>query len=242
MFKCFVTGTGTDVGKTIVTAGLASLCVGTGMSTLVVKPVQTGMSEGDGDMDVVAALVPEIGSRPHAVRTLAAFRYPASPHLAAELEGVEIDVGGLLDDLESLCGSGGFDALIVEGAGGIMVPLTRTVSTLDFVKRLNIPAVVVAGAGLGTLNHTFLTVAAMRSAGVEVAGLVVNMMSEDPDTVERDNIETLATLSGVPLLAAVRDFRGTPAPETLRLEFSSQPDLVALISGSLGDGCGKENL
>ena len=229
MFQCFVTGTGTDVGKTVVAAGIASLCVDAGMRTSVVKPVQTGVADYDADIDVVARLVPALERSPHSMRTLMSFQYPASPHLAAELVGTEIDVDSLVGELDAIRQEGECDALIVEGAGGIMVPLTRSVSTLDFIKRLEMPVVVVAEAGLGTLNHTLLTVAAARSAGVGLAGVIVNMASESPDHVERDNVKTIAELSKTPVLAVIRDFRGTLAPDALSAEFARQRDLAGFV-------------
>ena len=229
MFKCFVTGTGTDVGKTVVAAGIASLCVDAGMSTLVVKPVQTGVAEYDVDVDVVGRLVPKLKRHPHKTLTLLSFRYPASPHLAAELEGGEIDVNSLSEELISLRNGGDFDALIVEGAGGIMVPLTRSTSTLAFIEELDMPVIVVADAGLGTLNHTLLTVKVAQASNINLAGIIVNMTSEDPDPVERDNIKTLAELSQTPILAAIRDFRGVPTPEALRSEFARHQDLARFV-------------
>ena len=232
MFECFIAGTGTDVGKTIVAAGIASLCVDAGLATTVLKPVQTGTRSYAPDTDTVAALVPELASPPHGVETLRSFSYPASPHLAAEMEKREIGVEDLLSGIEASRPKDLGDALIVEGAGGVMVPLNRDILYLEVIARLNIPVVVVGDAGLGTINHTLRTVSALKNAGAKVAGVILNRSLGDVDPVEKDNRRVVADFADVPLLAVIRNLRGKDgavSAESLRAEFALQDALAEFV-------------
>ena len=125
--------------------------------------------------------------------------------------------------------------MIVEGAGGVMVPITRDTLYLDLMRRMGIPAIVVADAGLGTINHTLLTVEALRRADVEMAGIVLDMASGAPGPIEEDNAKIIEEISGVPVLAAIRDIRGNDgrvAPDALRAEFAERPLLAGLVGGN----------
>ena len=194
-----VTGTGTGVGKTIATAALAVRASAAG-SVVVVKPVQTGVGPGStdpGDAEVVHALT---GC---AVQELVALDDPLAPDTAARLRGVSIPpVAEHADRIRVLAET--HDTVLVEGAGGLLVRLDTAGGTLlDLAALLGAEVVVVAGAGLGTLNHTELTVAALRSRGIEPAGLVIGSWPDDPGLAERCNREDLPAHTGVPLLAAL---------------------------------------
>ena len=194
-----VTGTGTGVGKTIATAALAVRASATG-SVVVVKPVQTGVGPGStdpGDAEVVHALT---GC---AVQELVALDDPLAPDTAARLRGVSIPpVAEHADRIRVLAET--HDTVLVEGAGGLLVRLDTAGGTLlDLVALLGAEVVVVAGAGLGTLNHTELTVAALRSRGIEPAGLVIGSWPDDPGLAERCNREDLPAHTGVPILAVL---------------------------------------
>ncbi len=188
----FVTGTGTGVGKTAVAAALCHLTQKAGLPVAPVKPVQTGVLPGEpGDLDVCLAAAGMTVSGP--VRSLMnpyRFRLPASPHLAAEQEGRTVDPQTILKGCRELSRS--YDRLIVESAGGLLVPLTRTYGTLDLAAGLGLPLIVVAGAALGTINHTLLTLKAARSAGLTVKAVVLNRPSpgcadETERLIETDN-------------------------------------------------------
>lgn len=195
-----VTGTGTGVGKTVATAALAARASGT---VIVVKPVQTGMLPGEvGDIDDVRRLagcdVTEFVRLPD----------PLAPDTAARLAGVELPsvaehaarIRALADD---------YDTVIVEGAGGLLVRLDGTDGTLlDLAEILGASVVVVVAAGLGTLNHTELTVAALRARGIEPSGLVIGAWPSDPDLASSCNRDDLPRVTGVPLLAVIPEGAG----------------------------------
>jgi dethiobiotin synthetase len=201
----FVTGTGTEVGKTVVAAALANTARRSGERVSVFKPAVSGLDEYRLRPEVWQA-APELPD--HALLRLAAgcsqgddeiapYRYgpPVSPHLGAELEDQPIDPdllrGAALEATE------GADLLVCEGVGGFLVPLSPTYLVRDLATDLGYPLVIVAGPGLGTINHTLLTLESARTAGLEVAAVVLNPWPESPSEIERDNLETIAELGEV---------------------------------------------
>ena len=174
----FVTGTDTGVGKTHVTALLLAALRQAGVDAVPMKPVQTGCRLRRGvlvapDLEVAltaAGLTPA----PDEKRWMcpARFRTPCSPDLAAEREGGRIRVLELLAAYRRLTARHG--AVVVEGAGGIMVPLNARETMLDLMRALRLPVVLVARPGLGTINHTLLSLAALRAARLPLAGVVLN--------------------------------------------------------------------
>jgi dethiobiotin synthetase len=178
--RLVVCGTDTDVGKTVVSALLVE-----GLQARYWKPVQSGV-EGGGDRDRVAALLDLPAERivPEAYRLAA----PVSPHWAAEREGVAIDPA-------RLALPPGAGPLVVECAGGLLVPLRRDWLQIEQIARWGLPVVLVARSGLGTLNHTLLSLEALARRRIPVLGLVLN---GEPHP---DNPRTLAELGGVPVLA-----------------------------------------
>lgn len=155
--RLFVTGTDTDVGKTVVSAIIMA-----GRGGYYFKPVQTGIHEGP-DSDFLNKVTPNV--LPEAYR----LTEPLSPHEAAQRDGVVIDMESI--KLPSIPDDA---PLVVEGAGGVMVPLNDNATMLDLMKTLGLPVLLVARSGLGTINHTLLSLHALRSAGVPVAGVVMN--------------------------------------------------------------------
>ncbi|MEJ7832278.1 MAG: dethiobiotin synthase [Nocardioides sp.] len=194
-----VTGTSTGVGKTIATAAIAASATGT---VTVVKPVQTGTGDGSpGDAAVVHALT---GC---AVETLTSLVEPLAPDTAARRAGVAIPpVRGYVARIGELAGT--HEVVVVEGAGGVLVRLDTAGGTLlDLAVELSqsfvVEVVVVTTAGLGTLNHTELTVAAMRARGLEPTGLVIGSWSAAPGLAETCNAADLSRVTGVPLIATI---------------------------------------
>jgi len=201
---CFVTGTDTGVGKTVVTAALAAILRGRGRDVAVVKPAQTGVRPGEaGDLDEVRRL-----AGPVDVREGARLPDPLSPDRAALVAGVELPS---LDDQAGLIlrAAAGRDDVLVEGAGGVTVNLGRAFGLLEIADRVRgagqpVAWVVVARAGLGTLNHSTLTVSAIRDRGFAVRGVVIGSWPAEPGPAERHNRgDDLASHSGVPVLGAV---------------------------------------
>ena len=191
-----VTGTGTDVGKTVVTAAVAALAPG---RVAVLKPAQTGVGPDEpGDLAEVRRLVPGVTTR-----ELARYPEPLAPATAARRAGrppvrpedAATAASELADD---------HDLVLVEGAGGIAVRLDEDGRTLaDVAAKLAAPVLVVATAGLGTLNHTELTVAELRRRGLTCVGVVVGAWPAEPDLAARCNLVDLPAVTGVPLLGAV---------------------------------------
>ena len=230
--KIFITGTGTDVGKTLVTAGLAALAVDAGTRVGVVKPIQTGTSAFPSDVSTIKTLVPDAIDIPEEKSSAYAFNLPASPHLAASEEGTKVSMDVLLDFTERVAAEYEPELLLIEGAGGVMVPLNEEETFLDFMKLLGAPVVVVALAGLGTLNHTLLTLRILRQEAVDVAGLILNRFPKNPGIVEIDNVGTLQRFSQTPVLAKIKEFdypESISTPELLRA-FKSHPDLAAIFA------------
>jgi dethiobiotin synthetase len=194
-----VTGTGTGVGKTVATATLAVRAASRG-SVVVVKPVQTGVgpeSDEAGDAEVIHALT---GC---AVQELTSLADPLAPETAARLREVRLPpVSEHADRIRVLAES--HDTVLVEGAGGVLVRLDTAGGTiLDLAAELDAQVVVVTSASLGTLNHTELTVAALRARGLEPTGLVIGSWPAAPALAETCNLEDLPRVTGAPLLASI---------------------------------------
>lgn len=201
----FVTGTGTEVGKTVVAAVLARTLAASGERVAVFKPAVTGLNE-PGETD--HALLRRAAGSEQSDDEIAPYRYgpPASPHLAAAEAGEEIDPERLLASAHEA--AAGADILVCEGVGGLLVPLAwRLVPAMreesarylirDFAVDLALPVIVAASPGLGTINHTLLTVEVARTAGLEVAAVVLTPWPERPSPIERSNRETIAEIGAV---------------------------------------------
>ncbi len=192
MRRFFVTGTDTEVGKSVVTAALAASCPG---RAVALKPVASGVVPGSPGED--AELLGRGAG--HAPAVCVALPLPVSPHRAAEEAGVAIDLAELVRWIDGFAG----DETWVEGVGGWTVPLSWTVSVAELAQALAAPVLVVAADRLGVLNHTLLTAQAVRASGVPLAGVVLNRVGpgRPEDAPARDfNLQDLrALLPGVPV-------------------------------------------
>jgi dethiobiotin synthetase len=193
----FVTGTGTEVGKTVVAAAIARTLAAEGKRVAVFKPAVTGLDEG---AETDHALLRRASGSNQSDEEIAPYRYgpPASPHLAAALAGEEIDPERLR--LTAAAAADGADAIVCEGVGGLLVPLSPTYLVRDLAADLGYPLVVAASPGLGTINHTLLTLEAASAAGLEVAAIVLTPWPAGPTEIERSNRETIAALGAPPIL------------------------------------------
>lgn len=195
--RLFVSGTDTGVGKTLVAAALAL-----GLEAVYWKPIQSGTDEG-GDREWVRRHTGlEEGSlAPESYR----LRAPLSPHTAAALEGVEIDLARVAEpDTERL---------VVEGAGGVLVPLNRRQTIADLIAQLGYPVVLVGRSGLGTINHTLLSLEALRRRQIAVWGVVLNGPRNDANRRAIEQYGEVQVVGEVPPLEAI-------GPEALRRVFS----------------------
>ncbi len=190
----FVTGTGTEVGKTVVAAVIAHTLAAANTRVAVFKPAVTGL-EAAGEPD--HGLLRRAAGSGQSDDEIVPYRFqpPVSPHLAAELAGREVDPTRLRAGAHGA--SEGADALVVEGVGGILVPLTPRYSVRDFARDLRLPLVVAAPPGLGTINHTLLTLEAAAAAGLEVRLVVLTPWPDVPSPVEGSNRESIERLGGV---------------------------------------------
>ena len=202
----FITGTDTGVGKTYVAAGIAEAFRRRGIDVGVMKPVETGCRMRKG------LLIPRDARR--LVRAAGTsdrldlvnpyrFRKPLAPSVAAGLENKKIDPKKIMASYRQL--SRRHQYMIVEGAGGIMVPLGQGFTYLDLAEALKLPIVIVARPGLGTINHTLLTISALKGRKLPIAGVIINY-AQDWKTrdAERTNPEVIRDISGVDLLSVIR--------------------------------------
>jgi dethiobiotin synthetase len=196
----FVTGTGTEVGKTVVAAAIARGLAAAGQRVAVFKPAVTGLplkqpadGRGEGDHE----LLRRAAGSGQSDAEIAPYRFgpPASPHLAATMAGEEIDPQRLVEAARAA--ADGADALVCEGVGGLLVPLSHGYSVRDLAVDLALPLVIAASSGLGTINHTLLTIEAARAASLEVASVVLTPWPEQPTRIEESNRETIAALGEV---------------------------------------------
>lgn len=205
----FVTATDTEVGKTFVTGAILAALTARGERAAPFKPVVTGIDEpaprhpADHEVLAAAAAVAD----PEQV-TPYRFGPAVSPHLAAEERGTTIDPSVLV--VAARNAGVGADALIVEGVGGLLVPLRDTYLVRDFALMLGLPLIVAARPGLGTINHTLLTIEAARSVGLEVRAVVVTPWPEHPSAMQRSNVETIARLGEVEVVPLARAEHATP--------------------------------
>jgi dethiobiotin synthetase len=186
----FVTGTDTGVGKTVVAGAICAAC---SEPVAALKPVVTGLDDPPGEWPHDHVLLARAtGQAPEQV---APYRFgpPVSPHYAAELAGETIEPARILAAARA------HDLLVCEGVGGLMVPITTGYLVRDLAVELGLPVVIASRTGLGTINHTLLTIEAARAAGLSVAGVVMTPWPAEPEPIETSNRETVERLAGVPV-------------------------------------------
>jgi dethiobiotin synthetase len=196
----FVTGTDTGVGKTLLTASLIASMTAAGEHVRACKPVVTGLDEPPGevwppDHELLASVA---RMSPEEVSPLR-FGPAVSPHLAAALAGVRIDPSELLAHARggTTDSQSEQETLIVEGVGGLLVPLTDDYTVCDFASALGLPVVIAARPGLGTINHTLLTLQAARAAGLKTVAVVLTPWPSEPSAMEHSNRATITRIGEV---------------------------------------------
>jgi dethiobiotin synthetase len=200
-----LTGTGTGVGKTVVTAAVAALALGRQRSVAVLKPAQTGVGPDEpGDVDDVGRLAGDDVT----TWELARFPDPLAPGTAARRAGI-LPVTPAQAAAAAVELARGHDQVLVEGAGGLLVHMDDHGGTIaDVAWSIGAPVLIVADAGLGTLNTTALTAEALRRRGVECAGVVVGSWPSEPDLAARCNLDDLPVVADAPLVGAVPENAG----------------------------------
>ena len=220
----FVTGTDTGVGKTVVAAGLARLAVDAGLSVGVFKPIETGVTEELGPLD--GCLLKEAARSIQSLDDIVPVQYeePLAPYVAAQRSGVQVDLDAI--DVAWARSRTMHDIVVVEGCGGLLVPITDELTVAHLIQRLDIPVLLVTRAGLGTLNHTALTVAVARQMGLDLRGFILNGFESEQveDIAMQSNPAELVRLTGLAELARL--------PRRVDGDYSNP----ALIAEDLHDG------
>lgn len=202
----FITGTDTGVGKTFVAVGLIHAMKEKGFSVCPMKPVETGCLLRKGELfseDTFKLLKASGVDEPIDLINPYRLKHPLAPSVAAEIEGAHINKKNILSAHTHLTKK--YDITIIEGAGGIMVPLHKKYLFLHLVKDLNIPLVIVSRPGLGTINHTLLTIEAARNQGLHVLGVIINNTNKTKRGLsEKTNPKIIRMLGGVPVMGIVR--------------------------------------
>ena len=221
MIGCFVTGTDTGVGKTLVSTGLLHALAPHHRRVVGMKPVAAGVvpwGEDWASEDAIAlrsastlAVAPELDNP-------VLLLDPLSPHIAAERAGVQIDIAAIVRSYQALAAQA--DAVVVEGAGGFHVPLTDTQTGADLAQALALPVVLVVGLRLGCLSHALLTAEAIRARGLVLVGWVANRVDPEMEAAD-ENIGYLRARLGVPLLAEV-PYQDLPDARSLVFELPGE--------------------
>lgn len=194
----FITGTGTEVGKSVVAAVTARTLAAKGERVAVFKPAVSGLDDYDGTDDLPDHELLRLASgSQQSEDEIAPYRYgpPVSPHLGAELSGGAIDPATLRAG--AAAAAEGADVLVCEGVGGFLVPLTLGYLIRDFARDLGLSIGIAAGPGLGTINHTLLTIESVKAVGLDVAAVVLTPWPAEPGTIERSNREAIERLGAV---------------------------------------------
>ena len=200
----FVVGTDTGVGKTVVTAGLVGVLRTKGYNAVPFKPVQSGAVQGPrGLIPLDVEFYQKVCSLPKDKYITYVFEPPLAPGPAAEISGVRVEAARILQDYAVLAEK--YELIVVEGAGGLCVPLIgNTFLLTDLIKTIDLPVIVVARPGLGTINHTVLTVKYAQQLGLRIKGIIYNGYDEKNATLaEKTNPNIIEQITGVPTLGII---------------------------------------
>ena len=199
-----ITGTDTGVGKTLVACGLAACLNAGGRTVGVLKPVETGCMTRDGQLyPEDAKLLASFAGSPAPLDELCPYRFapPLAPSVAAHQAGVSIQPERIISLFQRI--SHQYDTVLVEGAGGLLVPLVDRYTFADLARDLDVPLLVVVGSKLGALNHTLLTLSYARAHSLPLKGYIMNHPMPSADPATKTNSETLARLTDVPCLGSI---------------------------------------
>jgi dethiobiotin synthetase len=224
----FITGTDTGVGKTLIAGAIARILTDKGLKVGVFKPIATGCKRSwEGQVSCDTDFLAHCANSDLSLSTITPVGYPtpAAPIVSAACDGPAIDFDRIAAAYKEICQNS--DIVIVEGIGGVRVPLTPEFDLLDLAVEFAVPVVIVARPNLGTINHTLMTIDCVRSAELEIAGVIINSYNATESTIAEDTApEVIAKCSGVNVLSVV------PFDETVDIE---APNLGEFIVGSLMD-------
>lgn len=228
----FVTGTDTGVGKTLITAALAKHFTSKGLKVGVMKPIETGINNPK-DLGSDAELLRWASGSKDSDELISPYRYeqPLAPCQAASMTQRPIDVETIVAAYEELRHDKDF--VLVEGAGGLMVPIRGGYIMADLARQLNLPLLVITHPRLGTLNHTLLTTFAARAMELEISGYMVNRMPKDPGDAEKQAPHLLASLASADLLGVLPEVEGADREKVAILteEIETLPAYQWLLNG-----------
>jgi dethiobiotin synthetase len=228
----FITGTDTGVGKTFVAVGLIKAMKREGLDVCPMKPVETGCRVKNGEpipSDSIKLWNASGIKEPLHMINPYKLKNPLAPSVAAEMEGVRIDRNKIIRTYKKL--SKKYEIAIVEGAGGIMVPVFRKYLFLDLVKDLHLPVIIVSRPGLGTINHTLLTIDAAKNRGLDILGVIYNYADRTKIGLpEKTNPGVIKKLGGVPILGIV-PYSENPDSQRARRTFDQIADLIMQRQG-----------
>ncbi len=233
----FVTGTDTEVGKTVIAAALAAALRSRGIDVGVMKPAESGCPIKSGVLHPQdGAYLKSIAETPEPLEEIVPCRLhlPLAPAIAARREGVAVDLERIVKTFHSLCHN--HDLIIVEGAGGLLVPLTENIFMIDLALQLSLPLLIVAPNILGVINHVLLSVEALHSRGADVLGVILNSTQPQNNEVQNTNPEFLKSVLPVPFLGVfpyLTDLTETHEDRDLLVEnFLGYIDLDSLLPKS----------
>jgi dethiobiotin synthetase len=228
----FVVGTDTDIGKTVITAGLVHVLLKKGINTCSFKAVQSGGNWKDGEiLDGDTLWVKKVCGleEDHHLMNPYTLKASVSPHLAARIEGIAIDRNQILAAFNNL--SSKYDFIVAEGAGGLIVPIIEHEYFLyDLIQDLGLPVIVVTRAGLGTINHTCLTLSYLEKLKIKVKGIIVNNFTGQ--AYEEDNIICIKNITGQKILAVINhldELDKEPEFRKLKTEFEKKINVDHLL-------------
>ena len=232
MIAYFVTGTDTGVGKTTVSRALLAAATARGLRTRCCKPAESGCARSAGGglipQDAEALWLATDREQPRESACLYRFEEPVAPGVAAERTGQNIDLGAIVRHVHALAQPGA-DLLLVEGAGGLLVPLGGGQTMADLALALSFPLLIVARPGLGTINHTLLTIEAAQARGLLIRGVIFSAAALATETAGMvSNAEQIQRASGVPVLGTLPHLPAAPLP-LLGAAIESSPGLASLL-------------
>lgn len=236
----FITGTDTEVGKTLIAAGLVVALQDQGIDVGVMKPLESGAPSFESTpIPRDAFYLKEIAGVQDDLDLINPYRFqaPLAPGVAAEKEGVEVDLQRITEAYKELKGRHGF--MVVEGAGGLLVPIAKGALWPELIKLLGLPLLVVARASLGTINHTLLTLSYCQQEGLAVKGLIISKSTPDADPSEGNNPQVITQFSTVPVLGSfpyLRDHAGVKGNRDFLAQIFTQHIDIKKLVAELGLG------